>query len=113
VHQRLLHYANFHRVQYTLDKFKEQSNPMSRLYRCFTKQLGLWCHDSIHHPDLWPFSSTSFMVLLLHPNPVFCQLSHECMSQPDRDVIWLNRGKFSNDSNISTLKDLSIDLCME
>jgi hypothetical protein len=87
VHQRLLHYANFHRVQYTLDKFKEQSNPMSRLYRCFTKQLGLWCHDSIHHPDLWPFSSTSFMVLLLHPNPVFCQLSHECMSQPDRDVI--------------------------
>jgi hypothetical protein len=25
--------------------------------------------------------------VLLHPNPVFCQLSHECMSQPDRDVI--------------------------
>jgi hypothetical protein len=25
--------------------------------------------------------------VLLHPNPVFCQSSHECMSQPDRDVI--------------------------
>jgi hypothetical protein len=25
--------------------------------------------------------------LLLHPNPVFCQSSHECTSQPDRDVI--------------------------
>jgi hypothetical protein len=51
--------------------------------------------------------------VLLHPNPVFCQSSHECMSQPDRDVIWPNRGKSSNGSNISTLKDLSIDLCME
>jgi hypothetical protein len=51
--------------------------------------------------------------VLLHPNPVFCQSSHECMSQPDRDVIWPNRGKSSNGSNISTLKDLSINLCME
>jgi hypothetical protein len=35
------------------------------------------------------------------------------MSQPNRDIIWPNRGKSSNDSNISTLKDLSINLCME
>jgi hypothetical protein len=47
--------------------------------------------------------------MLLHPNPVFCQSSHECMSQPDHDIIWLNHGKSSNDSNISTLKELSID----
>ncbi len=42
--------------------------------------------------------------VLLHPNPVFCQLSHKCMSQPDRDIIWPNRGKRSRNSNISTDK---------
>jgi hypothetical protein len=31
--------------------------------------------------------------VLLHPNPVFCQSSHERMSRPDRDVVWPNRGK--------------------
>jgi hypothetical protein len=25
--------------------------------------------------------------VLLHPNPALCQSSHECTSQPDRDVI--------------------------
>jgi hypothetical protein len=59
------------------------------------------------------FFKAAIDCLLLHPNPVFCQSSHECMSQPDRDVICPNRGKSSNDLNISTLKDLSINLCME
>jgi hypothetical protein len=46
---------------------------------------------------------------LLHPNPVFCQSSHKRMSQSDCDIIWPNRGNNSRESNISTLKDLSID----
>jgi hypothetical protein len=47
--------------------------------------------------------------VLLHPNPALCQSSHERMSRPDRDVIWPNHGIHSQDSNISTLKGLSIN----
>jgi hypothetical protein len=50
--------------------------------------------------------------VLLHPNPVFCQSSHECMSQSGCDVLWPNRGNNSWDSNISTLKDLLINKCI-
>jgi hypothetical protein len=35
------------------------------------------------------------------------------MSQPDRDIIWLNHGNVQAIQNISTLKDLSIDKHME
>jgi hypothetical protein len=40
-------------------------------------------------------------------------LSHEWMSQPSCDVIWLSHEKSSSDSNISTLKDLSINKRVE
>jgi hypothetical protein len=39
----------------------------------------------------------------------FCQSSHEHRRRSDRDIIWPNRGNLSRASNISTLKDLSID----
>jgi hypothetical protein len=47
--------------------------------------------------------------VLLHPSPLFCRSSHKRMSRSDRDVIWPNCGNHSRASNISTLKDLSID----
>jgi hypothetical protein len=49
--------------------------------------------------------------VLLHPNPVFCQSSHEWMSWPIGDIIWPSHEKPSRDSNISTLKGLSINKC--
>jgi hypothetical protein len=39
----------------------------------------------------------------------FCQWSHEWISQPSRDVIRSSREKSLSDSNIYTLKGLSID----
>jgi hypothetical protein len=50
-----------------------------------------------------------FLLLLLHPNPVFLSIESWMDEPPSRDVILSSCEKPSSDSNISTLKGLSID----